>query len=112
MNCLKCGKEIPLGRVFCDGCQQDMDNFPVDPGTPVVIPPRPESRAEQRRKRRGYADTIRTYQKLIRWLCAALAVTLLIVCVLAGCLYYTFNKYNDKNIIGKNYTAIESSEPS
>lgn len=38
MNCLKCGREIALGQVFCKDCLADMDTHPIKPGTPVVLP--------------------------------------------------------------------------
>lgn len=38
MNCMKCGREIALGQVFCKECLADMANYPVPPGTPVVLP--------------------------------------------------------------------------
>ncbi|MBE6924341.1 MAG: hypothetical protein E7466_03765 [Ruminococcaceae bacterium] len=39
MNCMKCGREIALGQVFCKECQADMERYPVKPGTPVILPP-------------------------------------------------------------------------
>ena len=38
MNCMKCGREISLGQVFCKECLADMENYPVKPGTPVQLP--------------------------------------------------------------------------
>ena len=40
MNCMKCGREIALGQVFCKECLEDMSTHPIKPGTPVVIPVR------------------------------------------------------------------------
>ena len=110
MNCLKCGKEVGSAQVFCDDCLQVMDNYPVEPGTPVHIPPRepvPQSRAPRRRSS-GYADSMRALRKVIRWLCFTLAVLTLIICVLSACLFHTLNKYSEEPTIGKNYTAVET----
>ena len=41
MNCMKCGREITLGQVFCKDCLVDMENFPIKPGTPVQLPAEP-----------------------------------------------------------------------
>ncbi len=38
MGCMKCGREIALGQVFCKECLADMANYPVKPGTPVHLP--------------------------------------------------------------------------
>ena len=40
MQCMKCGMEVPEGQVFCNGCLEVMDKYPVKPGTPVHIRPR------------------------------------------------------------------------
>lgn len=109
MNCLKCGKEVGSSRVFCDDCLLSMDSYPIEPGTPVHIhqrTPRPEKPV--RRSSTGYADTVRSLRKVIRWLCVALAGLTFIVCVLCGCLYYALNHYNKEDTIGKNYTAVET----
>lgn len=39
MHCMRCGRELPLGQVFCKDCQSDMAKHPVDPTTPVILPP-------------------------------------------------------------------------
>lgn len=33
MNCLKCGREIEEGQVFCNDCLVQMAKYPVKPGT-------------------------------------------------------------------------------
>lgn len=38
MCCMKCGRQLPLGQVFCKECLADMANYPVKPGTPVQLP--------------------------------------------------------------------------
>lgn len=38
MYCLKCGKDTQ--DVFCDECKQIMENYPVKPDTPAILPDR------------------------------------------------------------------------
>ena len=38
MNCMKCGREIEEGSVFCPECLEEMDKYPVKPGTAVLLP--------------------------------------------------------------------------
>lgn len=38
MNCMKCGREIPVGQVFCDGCLKVMETYPVKPDTAIHLP--------------------------------------------------------------------------
>lgn len=42
MKCLKCGTVITSDQVFCETCLTDMERHPVKPGTPIVLPNRPE----------------------------------------------------------------------
>ena len=49
MQCMKCGLEIPDTQVFCDGCLEMMDKYPVKPGTPVNILPRKPAEKTQRK---------------------------------------------------------------
>ncbi len=42
MKCLKCGTAITSDQIFCESCRDDMDKHPVNPGTPVMLPQRPE----------------------------------------------------------------------
>lgn len=48
MQCLKCGKETADERTFCQSCMEEMEKYPVKPGTPVQLPIR--SNAELSRK--------------------------------------------------------------
>lgn len=57
MNCMKCGREIALGQVFCKDCLADMEHFPIKPGTPVpqfdpdavTLPKRPTNTRKQKK---------------------------------------------------------------
>lgn len=40
LNCLKCGREIEEGQVFCNDCLVQMAKYPVKPGTAVQLPSR------------------------------------------------------------------------
>lgn len=80
MQCMKCGLEIPDSQVFCDGCLEVMEQFPVNPGTPVHIIPRKP--AEKAPKKRGLSTkeqllrqkrTIRRLKGLVLILAIALA---------------------------------------
>ena len=42
MQCMKCGREIPAGQVFCEDCLTDMAAYPIKPGTVVTLPNRPK----------------------------------------------------------------------
>ena len=40
MNCMKCGREIAEGHVFCSGCLEVAEKYPVKPGIAIQLPGR------------------------------------------------------------------------
>lgn len=40
MYCLRCGRETPDSKVFCNNCLDSMEDYPVKPGQPIVLPNR------------------------------------------------------------------------
>ena len=38
MHCMKCGREIEEGQVFCADCLEEMEKYPVKPGVAVFLP--------------------------------------------------------------------------
>ena len=41
MNCMKCGRELEEGQVFCAECLEQMEADPIRISTPVHIPRQP-----------------------------------------------------------------------
>ena len=56
MGCLRCGKEIQEKGVFCEECKKNMEDYPIKPGTVVVIPYREPKQPEKRSRRKARAD--------------------------------------------------------
>lgn len=48
MNCMKCGREIAFGQVFCKECLAEMERHPVKADTPVILPNRNQLIAPRR----------------------------------------------------------------
>ncbi len=70
MKCLKCGTAISSDQVFCAPCQEDMERHPVNQGTPIVLPNRPEravNKASHKRVRKP-EERIANLRSLIFWL--------------------------------------------
>ena len=105
MQCIKCCRELQDNHVFCAHCLSVMEQKPVKPGTPVVIPKRPQKVYAPVVKKEKPEDQIPKLQKTIRaliWTCLCLAVAL---AVSIGILAYHFAA-NDHNApaIGQNYS--------
>lgn len=90
MNCIRCGKETEENHVFCDECLKDMEQYPVKPGTPIVLP-NPEERTVTKRASFKVAaskweDRVFRLKYTIFWLvmiCLMLSIALAIcICML------------------------------
>ena len=115
MRCMKCGREIPEQQVFCRDCLEDMKNHPVKANVTVQLPPRTEAPVVKKKPRR-YRDAkpeelLRHQKLLIRCLCAALAVSVAAVVLLAGMLLELLNKQEADFNIGQNYGTVTDSNP-
>jgi len=109
--CIKCGKQIEDDQVFCEGCLQIMERYPVKPGTPVQLPNRSASAAKkpaQRKKPLSAKEQNIRLRKLLRWMTTALVVLLLALTVTVSMLVHTVQERDMKGAIGKNYNTINT----
>lgn len=86
MKCLKCGTSITSDQVFCAPCLEDMERHPVKPGTPIVLPNRPErpvGKSSHKRIKKP-DEQIKNLRSFIFWL-------LLVVVALIVALVITLN---------------------
>lgn len=81
MSCLKCGRKLEDGQFFCSACLENMDAYPVKPGTPIQLPPQQPvlSAKPKRKKHRGRKpeEEIQRLRSSIRLLMLILIVLLL-----------------------------------
>lgn len=87
LSCLKCGKAT--NEVFCENCRADMEQYPVNPGTPVIVPDRETyfavKRANKPKRKATAEEQNASLRKLLKFLlflwlttAAALAVFILL----------------------------------
>ena len=77
--CMRCGREIEEGQVFCPECLKEMSRYPVDPNTVVQIPLRKESvtgKKNPRRRSISPEEQILILKRRIRILSALTALLL------------------------------------
>ena len=110
MHCMKCGREIPEGQVFCPDCLLTMSKYPVKPGTTVVLPKRREysivKRVVPRRKMVTPEDQIRRLRRALRIVLIGWLITFLLLC---ASLYPAVSYILEENhfLPGQNYSVIE-----
>ena len=85
MSCMKCGKSVSEGQLFCEECLAEMEHYPVKPGTPVLLPHR-ETLVPQRKRRgnkrvRKPEEQIAALRSTIRLLCVILCLVLVIATI-------------------------------
>ena len=112
MNCMKCGREIALGQVFCKDCLADMAEYPIKPGTPVPLFVQPASVQPKRvanvRKPKKPEEQIQSLKKWILGLGIALLTMILIFSVTTAILAYQLSEARNETLPGQNYSTADS----
>ena len=111
MNCMKCGREVALGQVFCKDCLADMAEYPVKPGTPVLLPP-PSATAPKRtaavRKSRKPEEQITILKRLVLGLSLAVLVISLAFAITTSVLANKLAQQKDDALPGQNYSTMDN----
>ena len=113
VGCLKCGRDVEDGQVFCNFCLEDMANCPVKPGTPISLP-KPRVDAPPRKSSRAKLppppeEQVKRLRKRCRWL-TALIVLLLAGCIALGAFNLRQLRQARKPQRGQNYSTMETTE--
>lgn len=109
VNCLKCGREIEEGQVFCNDCLVQMAKYPVKPGTAVQLPSRGSAAVSKKvhPRRRGKPapeEQLRTLKVRVRILSVLLALCVVLLIVLS---VVTFRYMSANRLLpGQNYSAV------
>lgn len=116
MNCMKCGREIQQGQVFCPDCLEDMEKYPVKPGTVVQLPARPKQAPVKKPNRRrthtlAPEEQVPRLRRHIRWLRLFLLMALAAL-ALTGWLFVQ-ELYEDGEVLlpGQNYATEAPDDP-
>ena len=112
MNCMKCGREIALGQVFCKECLADMEQYPIKPGTPVpLFDPDPVpgvKRAPALRKQKKPEEQIVDLKKVIVALSVALTVVILGFSIVTAILINRLENAEGVVPPGQNYSSLDT----
>ena len=110
MGCLKCGRDLEDGQVFCDRCLGTMARFPVKPGTPVLLPRQREEPAPRKGKLRLPPTPEAQLKRCKTWLRWgwALAAVFLTASLVLGIVLFTHLQTHRKLLPGQNYSTMET----
>ena len=114
MFCMKCGREIEEGQVFCHDCLHGMAKYPVKPGTVIQLPKRRETTASRKsfswRKILTPEEQIRKLKNQLRTVTILALILFLLFC---AALYPAILYLAEENhfLPGQNYSLIDSLTP-
>ena len=110
MNCMKCGLEIDEGQVFCIGCLEVAEKYPVKPGIAIQLPGRKESPSVKKiyTKRRQPPTAEEQLLKLKKRMRVMVIIWFITFCLLAATVYPTVMYFTGEPFLlpGQNYTTI------
>ena len=112
MNCMKCGREIALGQVFCKECLADMEQYPIKPGTPVPMfnpntvtaPKRPTNVRRQKKPE----EQVISLKKWILRLSIALFTVVLGFSIVTAILINRLENTEHTVSPGQNYSSLDT----
>jgi hypothetical protein len=111
LNCMKCGREIALGQVFCKECLADMANYPIKPGTPVQLPTHINSTQPRRerpvRKPKKPEEQISILKKYVIGLSVALLAVTLAFSIATTILTNKLEDAQNNSTPGQNYSTVD-----
>lgn len=115
MNCMKCGRELEAGEVFCAQCREHMSRHPVKPGTAVVLPPRKDPYTAKKQPARKKTLTteeqnvlLRKHNRRLAYLLIVAIVVIALLGVLSG---HVVKQLGIQKFLGQNYSTIVQTEP-
>ena len=115
MNCMKCGRETAEEQVFCTSCLEEMERYPVKPGTVVHIPNRAKDDeirkiAYRRKPMLSVSEQLVRLEKKLLWARIALAVMLILCGLLSLAVGRMMTDWDVEQVIGQNYSIEEATE--
>lgn len=107
MRCLRCGRETD--QTFCQTCREDMDRYPVKPGTIIQLP-KDRSKSYTRRSinwrdRISPEIQIENQKRIIRRLSGAVAA-LLVLLIVMGFVMFRVLQNPGQPPVGQNYSTV------
>lgn len=107
MNCIKCGRETVDEDVFCQDCLLEMEKYPVQPGTVVLLPRRKDYSYTKKNSKRhvpSVEEQIAILRKQVGLLIFFLLVAIACIAVMfKPTMHYVRDEHFE---IGQNYSSV------
>lgn len=107
MNCMKCGREVDEGQVFCPKCLELMAQEPIKISVPVHIPQQPPKRTTSRRPVIHLEEELHRFEVASDWMRIWIILLAMTSALLTMALYHReIGAVADE--LGKNYSTVET----
>ena len=114
MSCMKCGRDLEEGQVFCASCLEDMAKYPVKPGTAVQLHHRKDLASAKKTgtKRKQTVSPEERIRKLKKGILSLVILWLITLALLTLTVYPTVEYFSGNRFLlpGQNYTTVTSSD--
>ena len=93
MSCLNCNKDTTGTAVFCDECLKEMEAYPVEKGTPAIIPVQPSPLAQKKQGRELFGsieENLYVSRRTARRLAGALLIMTTLFLLSVAALVYVY----------------------
>ena len=107
VKCMKCGRDVESGQVFCPQCLKSMQEYPVNPNVTVRLPRRSDpaqTRKQPRRRQMTEEEQIRLLKKRMRILLWVLAAAVAVIVALSIPAVQYFLEETISSLPGQNYS--------
>ena len=114
MSCMKCGKEVSEGQVFCQECLEEMEKYPVKPGTAVLLPNRPHQTVVHKRFHRKPRKSEDQISRLRKWNVALCVICCVVMVALILSLLLNLKLLGEQNIqalLGQQNISASQTDP-
>ena len=114
MSCMKCGKEVSEGQVFCQECLEEMEKYPVKPGTAVLLPNRPHQAVVHKRSYRKSRKPEDQISRLRKWNVALCVICCVVMVALILSLLLNLKLMGDQDIhalLGQQNISASQTDP-
>lgn len=112
MNCMKCGRETAGDNAYCDICLAEMNQFPVRPGTVILLPNQepPQSKKAARKKKPTLSpeEQLSLLKKKVWFLRLITLVLTLLLTAISVVAIQAVTELDWQRLLGQNYSTMDT----
>ena len=116
MNCMKCGREATDNNAYCQICLTEMEQFPVRPGTVILLPnqepPQPKKAVRKKKPALSPEEQLPLLKKKVWYLRLIALVLALLLTAISVVAIQAVTELDWQRLLGQNYSTMGESSTS